>query len=674
MSLSSSTTLPPWKQDLFLQLNQIRSIQCTPFEILIADYADLWHAHHVLGQQLLRGGGGLGTGTGTSSTLSITSGINNNNPSSITTSPEARIKELELRIEQLQQDLVAKYRAEAKEATSQLQLEAELRRLQQVDREKTEALDRARAALREKTAQLEEESRSAGKAREEAALLRNELIQLRRRLERSEAQVRTLTKENSTLIDRVMTEKMAMVEEMNRMTVMYQELQEKHTATMMNQQHSQKQQQQPQQQQQQKKTDSNNKGTTEQQPPPPKDFLGISPTLSGAAAALRTAALGALATSNNSAAAAAATGDKKLDDQPPAPLDLTEAFNEAIPSDPAEIEFRAHESETPAIQHDETGRLCVTAACDGTVRVWDCGIGVFTLKATLRVPSVASSESNNTAFLGVDCRAGLVLGAGSDRAARLWSLETERCLHTLTGHVSKIYACALTSDGRHAITGGTDRKVMIWDCNTGYRLRTISCGSICNSVAVSDDNVYVVSGHQDKSVRMWDMRDGKSAFSITNAHEGPVCCVNFFPGVHRLLTSSRDDSICVVDVYGTSSSPILKRFTHPDYHAGFNWSTCRLSPGSSLVAAPSNNGKVFIWKIDSGALVSVLSSKEHKNPIEAVSWSPLGGGRICTVDKEGYCSFYKYKAGVTPVVPPKTTGFASTTTTTSTRTFSVTSE
>jgi len=281
-------------------------------------------------------------------------------------------------------------------------------------------------------------------------------------------------------------------------------------------------------------------------------------------------------------------------------------------------------------------------------------------------------------------RSGMVVAAGSDRAARVWSLESERLLHTLTGHASKLYACRLTGDGRFAVTGGTDRKAMIWDLHTGYKIRTVACGSICNAVAVSDEGSYFATAHQDKSVRVWDMREGKAVFSTSEAapaHDGPVCSVRFFPGGHRLLTSSKDDSLCVLDMASSGGAGlgadarecVLKRLRHPDYHAAFNWSGCDLSPGATLVAAGAASGKVFVWRLDTGsapegaapdAVISVVtgssggpsgqaqmggSTAPNKVPVECVGFCPLGGGRLASVDKEGVLRHWRHRAGAEPL-------------------------
>lgn len=76
-------------------------------------------------------------------------------------------------------------------------------------------------------------------------------------------------------------------------------------------------------------------------------------------------------------------------------------------------------------------------------------------------------------------------------------------IHTFTGHSGKVYTCKISPDSKVALTGSTDRKIMQWDMQTGYRLKTILCGSICNSLDISDDGSLIVSGHQDRSIRLW---------------------------------------------------------------------------------------------------------------------------------------------------------------------------
>lgn len=58
-----------------------------------------------------------------------------------------------------------------------------------------------------------------------------------------------------------------------------------------------------------------------------------------------------------------------------------------------------------------------------------------------------------------------------DTDARVWDLETTRCLHVLTDHTEKVYAVAY--DGKRIVTGSMDMTVRIWDPVSGYVLSRV---------------------------------------------------------------------------------------------------------------------------------------------------------------------------------------------------------
>ncbi|HYE74290.1 MAG TPA: WD40 repeat domain-containing protein, partial [Blastocatellia bacterium] len=231
---------------------------------------------------------------------------------------------------------------------------------------------------------------------------------------------------------------------------------------------------------------------------------------------------------------------------------------DTLPSIP--LKFQAHDSEVPMIRFDETGSRLFTCSCDGTIKVWDAWGGA--IQKTLRSPV-------DVQLMGMDVREKIVIGTGSDRTVRIWNLDTERVVHTLTGHASKLYACRLTPDARTAVSGGTDRKVMTWDVPTGNRLRLISCSSIINAVAVSEDGTYIATGHQDTSMRMWDLRSGKMALAVTDCHTSTVTSVEFTRS-NKILTNSRDNTLSLVDLVAAKTE---SRFSDLGYKVAYNWST-----------------------------------------------------------------------------------------------------
>ena len=60
-----------------------------------------------------------------------------------------------------------------------------------------------------------------------------------------------------------------------------------------------------------------------------------------------------------------------------------------------------------------------------------------------------------------------------DKTAKLWDLESGRCLHTFAGHTDRISAVAVTPNGSKVVTGSGDHTVKFWDLRTGQLLVTM---------------------------------------------------------------------------------------------------------------------------------------------------------------------------------------------------------
>jgi autophagy-related protein 16 len=162
----------------------------------------------------------------------------------------------------------------------------------------------------------------------------------------------------------------------------------------------------------------------------------------------------------------------------------------------------------------------------------------------------------------------LVLGAGSDNATRVWSIEQCRlrvCFlsilarrdhrsyvlsllqHSLTGHTGKIYAAEFTSDSQRVVSGSHDRTLKLWDLSRGYCTRTIFCFSSCNDLALNSTSSVIASAHFDGSVRLWDARQGEVIREL-NVHQKPITSCCMAPSGRAILTLSRDNTLKLTDI------------------------------------------------------------------------------------------------------------------------------
>ena len=132
-----------------------------------------------------------------------------------------------------------------------------------------------------------------------------------------------------------------------------------------------------------------------------------------------------------------------------------------------------------------------------TGRIMDDHKNLFPRRARHLVPiAICASVTALFACFGVD-----VLFARADASEAKDIVDTP----IMQYGYGLLNCAAMSPDGQHMATGGSDGNVHIWDLNTGGCLRTFGkhTGSV-NSVAFSPDGTKVLTGSNDATARLWD--------------------------------------------------------------------------------------------------------------------------------------------------------------------------
>src|SRR5262249_42966428 len=157
-----------------------------------------------------------------------------------------------------------------------------------------------------------------------------------------------------------------------------------------------------------------------------------------------------------------------------------------------------------SVAYSRDGRWFASASIDGTVSLWDAGIG-------LRVRTFPVTGYPNVAF-SPDSR---WLACASDGALRLWSVTTGQALLTFRTNIPFLNSLTYSPDGRWLVIGP-----VVIDAVTGERKRTLSgFRTAVASVAYSPDRRSLALATQDKALRIWDADSGRVLQTLTG-HTG----------------------------------------------------------------------------------------------------------------------------------------------------------
>jgi WD40 repeat protein len=156
------------------------------------------------------------------------------------------------------------------------------------------------------------------------------------------------------------------------------------------------------------------------------------------------------------------------------------------------------------------GRRIVSASSDNTLRIWDVETGNlvkalggkrdFRMDEPLRgrtryLPSAAFSPDGR-----------LIVYTSDDNTIMLWDWEnTMPDGVPFRGHTGSLYGAAFSPDGRRIVSASADGTVRVWDVETGQQLGDPIYSLNATSVAFSPTEWSIMSGSTDGTILRWDV-------------------------------------------------------------------------------------------------------------------------------------------------------------------------
>jgi WD40 repeat protein len=313
--------------------------------------------------------------------------------------------------------------------------------------------------------------------------------------------------------------------------------------------------------------------------------------------------------------------------------------------------------EVRAMAFNPDGTRIVTAADDGTTRIWNTTTGkelkvihenearvsyvrfssdgtkilTFSWSHNGRAKVMRADTGDLLAKLdrvasptAISLDGKLVVTAEKDGTAYVRNIETGHMVARLIGHRSTVRYAAFSPDDKYIVTAAEDGTARIWRINTGKQLFSLKGED--GSPKFSPNGKYVVTFSQDGGgtgrARIWDTGTGREMFGVPKT----LGEVTFSPDSTRIAT-----------IHSDGCSNTLPKKTLRDSTKGSETSTARLwdiSTGDAISAIR------FMDRLQSAA----FSADGHRIAIPSSDgkirvWKPALGEAIRTVHEEGEVDF-----------------------------------
>ncbi|MEG4110705.1 MULTISPECIES: WD40 domain-containing protein [unclassified Microcoleus] len=223
-----------------------------------------------------------------------------------------------------------------------------------------------------------------------------------------------------------------------------------------------------------------------------------------------------------------------------------------------------------------------------------------------------SNSVNSVAFSPDGKR---LASASFDNTIKLWHLETQKPIATLTGHSSSVRSVAFSPDGKILASTSADKTIKLWNLQTAKAIATLRGHSDkVMSVAFSPDGKILASASADKTIKLWHLQSKKPIATLTE-HSNEVSGVAFSPDGKTLAFASSDNTIKLWHL--ESQKPIATLSGHK------NWVySVAFSPDSKTLASASRDNTIKLWHLESQKLITTLTG--HSNEVSSVAFSSDG--------------------------------------------------
>lgn len=199
---------------------------------------------------------------------------------------------------------------------------------------------------------------------------------------------------------------------------------------------------------------------------------------------------------------------------------------------------------------------------------------------------------------------------GGDFMVREWNITTGKATKRFNGHYDNVNSVVYSPNGKSILSGSDDNTSILWDLETGSKLRTFNMTGEVIFTGFSADETVAITMTED-SLKFWNISTGEPIKAVRNLDE--LACMT--PDNRHLITSGPNHYR--VRFWNPMTGDTIKSV--PDRNSTVSYP--KISPDGTLLLSDSNRCLV-LWSATTGERVKVINA--HKGHIADYAFSPDG--------------------------------------------------
>jgi WD40 repeat protein len=298
------------------------------------------------------------------------------------------------------------------------------------------------------------------------------------------------------------------------------------------------------------------------------------------------------------------------------------------------LELTLHGSGLPlnAAAYSPDGQRIVTAADDGSVRLWSADGSGQPVRLGAHAQSVQSAAFSRNGQR--------IVTTGRDGTARVWWVDGSKQPIVFKGDTCGVGSAAFSPDGQRIVLACRDGTAQVWWADgSGLLLVLEGHESGLTSAVFSPDGQRIVTTSWDGTARVW-RANGLAQPLVLEGHEGPSVSAAFSPDGQRIVTASRDGTVRVWWADGSGSPVVLQGHKGPVWSAAF-------SPDGQRIVTASDDGTARVWRAD--GLTESIVLEGHEGPVRSAAFSP-DGQHLVTASWDGTARVWRVEELEQPLV------------------------